>query len=459
MTRDLVQLLTYLLLAYSAFLLLRFLVYWAGAHHWYRVRQPFAPGDPAAFSWHFMVPCRDEEAVVGRTVAGLRASFPASRVWVVDDASEDRTRAIVLALMAEDPRLHLVRRALPEARTGKGAALNAAYRAIGAWLPPDTDRSKVVLCVVDADGRLAPNALAAVSGPEVFGRPETGGVQIGVRIRNVGEPTPLPGRGRLANARGRALVRMQDIEFSTSNAAMQMLRRHLGSVGMGGNGQFARLSAVDAITPPGGGPWPEQALLEDYESGLELRLSGQQLVYVHDTHVDQEGLSSTRRFLTQRARWAQGNLQCLRYTRRVLRSPVYTLRGKLEVVYTFLQPVSVIALTLLTVLTLLGVVLTWLWIPPEIRPWANSLHWPFLLAFVLAVTPLVLWGFAYRSAQHPEAPWLAGLVWGIGMWLYLYHLFPASLTGIWRIVRGRNGWAKTRRNAEPLGNGPVARSS
>ncbi len=68
-----------------------FLVYWAGSRHAYARRRPAEQGDAAAWDWHFFVPCRDEEAVIATTVDRLRGDFPASYVWVIDDASDDRT--------------------------------------------------------------------------------------------------------------------------------------------------------------------------------------------------------------------------------------------------------------------------------------------------------------------------------------------------------------------------------
>lgn len=94
--------LTTALLVYPFALLLCFLLYWAGSRRSYLRRRPTAPGDPALFDWHFFVPCRDEEAVVGTTVARLRAGFPGADVWVIDDDSDDATGEIAAALAADD---------------------------------------------------------------------------------------------------------------------------------------------------------------------------------------------------------------------------------------------------------------------------------------------------------------------------------------------------------------------
>ncbi|MFK0148945.1 glycosyltransferase [Streptomyces griseus] len=426
-----------------------FLLYWAGSRHAYARRRPTEPGDPAHHDWHFFVPCRDEETVIATTVTRLRTDFPAAHVWVIDDASDDRTGPIVSALAAEDTYVRLVSRRRPDARIGKGAALNAAYEAMNAHLG-EVDRSRVVVCVVDADGRLSPDAPAHVSGPDGFADPETGGVQIGVRMRNVDDARPLPERGRIANAYARLLIRMQDAEFAASNTAMQLLRRRTGSVGLGGNGQFTRLTALDRIAAAERRPWKQDALLEDYELGMQMRLAGYRVTHVPDAWVTQEALPRTRRFLTQRTRWAQGNIQCVRYAGRIIGSRHYRARGVLESLYTFFQPIAhltVLALTAVLVFILLtgvtGAVL--------------FAAWPLALALgILSVVPFVLWGPVYRKEFAPDRSRLTGVLWGITLWLYAYHLFIVSARGSVRLLRGKTGWAKTRRNAETAATGPTA---
>ncbi|MFI9308321.1 glycosyltransferase [Streptomyces triculaminicus] len=445
------------LLAFPFFLLLCFLLYWAGARHAYLRRPAVEDGDPHAFDWHFFVPCRDEEAVVGTTVSRLRADHPGAHVWVIDDDSDDRTGAIVAALAEEDRRVHLVRRHRPHARQGKGAALNAAYDELNQFLSKDVDRERAVVCVIDADGQLDPHALARVSGPQGFGDPETGGVQVSVRMRNTDDPRPLPDRGRIANAFARLLVRMQDMEFSVSNAGMQLLRGRTGSVGLGGNGQFTRLASLDRIAAAERRPWQRGALLEDYELGLHMTLTGDRITHIADTWVSQEGLPHGRRFLTQRTRWAQGNLQCVRYAPRIVSSRHYGGKGVLETLYTFLQPVAhLVTLALCAVMfALLGLTAAQDGVDAAFGGMLEL--WPLVLALaVVSVTPFVLWGPVYRRDRASDRSLLTALLWGLALWLYAYHLFPASARGFARMLRGRNGWAKTRRNAERVESGPVA---
>ncbi|MYW65703.1 glycosyltransferase [Streptomyces sp. SID8379] len=436
----------------AALTLLRFLAYWFAVSDALWEDRPLDAGDVSAFSWHFFIPCRDEEAVIGTSMARLRETYPGCHVWVIDDHSEDGTRALIEERAAWDDHIHLVARRMPAARLGKGAALNAAYRQLSDWLPAGADRGDVVVCVVDADGQLAGNALEQASA--AFADPDVGGAQIGVRMRNAGEKPARPGANRLVDAHARWLVRMQDVEFSVNNAGMQILRRRTGSVGLGGNGQFVRLTALDSLADGTIHAWPDGALLEDYESGLLMRLEGWELTHLEGTYVSQEAVTSTRRFLTQRTRWAQGNLQCLRYLPRIVNSPHYTVWGKWETVYTLLQgPLHVLlalTTTLFAALTLVACVQD-----PGAHVFAHMLL-PGAL-FLVAAGPLALWGTRYRALRRRDARRGAGVVWGLGLWLYTYHLFWVSCRGLARIVLGRNGWAKTRRNAEAVGVGPIAK--
>ena len=86
-----------------------------------------------------LVPARDEEHVIGKTVATLRRTFPDAEVIVADDGSRDGTADAAEAAGAIVLRLP---------RRGKGQALSAAERAA----PPGA----LLLCDADLSGELAP---------------------------------------------------------------------------------------------------------------------------------------------------------------------------------------------------------------------------------------------------------------------------------------------------------------
>ncbi|MFL6105746.1 MAG: glycosyltransferase family 2 protein [Marmoricola sp.] len=433
-------------LAYVCFILIPFLRY-----------PRTVPGDPTRFAFHFLIPCRDEEAVIARTIERARRLFPSAHVWVIDDDSDDATATIARSYADVDDAVHLVQRRRPLARTGKGDALNAAYRELDRWLPAGTDRQRVVVTVIDADGELAGNALEIVAADDVFGDPAIGAAQIAVWMKNRDDKTPYPDKGRIANAAANWLVRMQDLEFRTIIASMQALRARTGTVGLGGNGQFTRLSVLDAIGEQYGEPW-HGSLLEDYELGVHVLLSGSKIKHVYDTHVSQEGLPSLRRLLTQRTRWAQGNIQCVRYIPQIARSRYFDSAGVLETCYylvlPFLQITAMLAFAVLTIRSTV-IMLT----DPTLG--TGQLRFAVLLvtlSLMFSVLPFVIWGPVYKRRCEPGTSWPRALLYGVGVWVYVYYMYLCLPRAFVRIAMGRNGWSKTRRNAEehPAGGATVA---
>lgn len=405
------------------------------------------PGDPAAFSFHLFIPCRDEEMVIATTIERARCYFPDAHVWVIDDDSDDNTVTIA-SRYAADPFVHIVRRRRPEARTGKGHALNAAYMELNNWLPAQIDRENTIVSVIDADGEMAGNALHVVSSKEVFGNPNIGAAQIAVWMKNREDKVPYPGRGRLSNMRARWIIRMQDIEFRTGSAAMQALRARAGTVGLGGNGQFTRLSVLDAISLQQGRPW-NGALLEDYELGLQVLFTGSKIKHVYDTHVSQEAVPSIRRLLTQRTRWAQGNIQCVRYIPQIVRSQHFSSAGVVETCYYLVLPFLQM-LGMMAFLTLAGIgILETITNPGLSFPLLEKIEFDVLLSLLFAIMPFILWGPVYKIRCEPKTSVVRSILYGFGVWIYIYYIYICIPRAFLRIMLRRNSWSKTRRNAEP----------
>jgi 1,2-diacylglycerol 3-beta-glucosyltransferase len=405
----------------------------------YLRHRPAKPGDDAAFDWHFIVPCRDEEAVVGDTVRYLLDTFASARVWVIDDASEDGTAEVVSSF--DDPRVHLVQRVRPDARTGKGDALNAAYRALVAALPVDADVMRTIVVVVDADGRPAPNCLAVCAADHLFGDESVGAVQVDVWMSNRGV---LPANG---SRFGAGLVRMQDLEFRTAIAAIQMSRGVTGTISMGGNGQFTRLAALMSITGREG-PW-RGALLEDFELGVHLLTDGWRTGFTRDTHVAQEGLYSLRRFLWQRTRWGQGTMQCARYVRRIWDSRHLTTLGAAEMLYYLAQPWLQLLGTLVYPIPFLLLGFRAASDPAEVWAWFSGGAWLLFAVYgSFGLLPFLVWGPIYRARCEPSVSALRGIWYGFAYAIYIYTFYITSWRALYRLVRKRNGWVKTRRNTE-----------
>lgn len=446
-----------LLSSISAVLVVAFCSYVASIMIPFLRRRPEPPGDGSTFDWHFFVPCRDEESVIKQTIHSTRTRFPNAHVWIIDDDSEDATAAIVSRAAKTDPYVHLVQRRRPLARTGKGDALNSAYAALQQTLDDNADRSKIIVCVIDADGELASNALDAVATPRIFGDRRVGAAQVTVWMKNRNVTWPLPGRSRVRNYVARWLIRMQDMEFRTMIVGMQALRERTGTVGLGGNGQFTRLSVLDTIAEEHGCPW-HGSLLEDYELGVHVLLAGYENRHVFDTHVAQEALVSMRRFVTQRTRWAQGNIQCARYLPAIFRSPNFDTTGVLESSYYLVLPFLQL-LGILTWLALAGFGVANLIASEGRVDFSNpttSLWAPAALFLLFGIGPFAVWGPLYVRRCEPSKSMGRGLLYGVGMWLYVFYTYATTTRAFARVVLRRRGWAKTRRNAETHSIGAVA---
>lgn len=376
-------------------------------------------------------------------------------MWVIDDASEDRTAELVSAAAAMDSHIHLVRRFLPDARTGKGEALNSGYDALDEWFPSWTDRTRVVIAVIDADGRMAPDALRYVSSPSVFGDASVGAAQIAVRMENRSHlgVYATPSRGGLRFSK--LLVRMQDLEFMTTISAMQMLRERTGSVGMGGNGQFSRLTALDEIARRYDRPW-HGALLEDYELGLHILLAGYRNRFVYDTFVEQEGLLSVRRLISQRTRRTQGTMQCSAYLGEIIRCPSFTNAGVVESCYFLITPwFQVIGVLLWPVLLGVTVVQAANY-PAGPGAFVDQFWLLAVVSLVFGALPFLMWGPLYRRVAKPGLTRRRAWLLGLGNAVYVFYSYACTPRAFMRIVLRRLGWSKTRRNAEAITAGPVS---
>lgn len=385
---------------------------------------PRPVGDPAVAGRYrvvFLVPCLNEERVLRASLERLvRLRHPDLQVLVVDDGSDDGTAAIVRDF--DDPRVHLLQRVLPHARQGKGRALNAAVEHLrsGAVVPLD-DPDRLVVAVVDADGRLDPDVLDVVL--PLFEDPELGGVQIGVRINN--RPKNL-------------LARLQDVEFVLYTDVFQRARRHLGSVGLGGNGQFVRFTALQGL---GRTPWSD-SLTEDLDLGVRLLVQGRRLEFVRDVVVHQQGLTSVRAWLRQRTRWFQGHLQSWPLVPAVL-GPRLRPRSRADLMFHLTSPFLLLVASLLTVAfaTWIGTIVLGLLLGDP------RVSWWWLGSYLFAFGPALLLGRVYRRAEPGLSLARAVLL----MHLYVVYAtlwYVAGWRATWRILTGRTGWSKTARLVE-----------
>ncbi len=122
-------------------------------------REPEEAGELVLPAVSVLIPARDEELSIGAAVASVLASVGVEfEVVVMDDCSTDRTAAIVRAMVEKDARVRLEQApALPQGWNGKQHAC---------WSLAQVARHEV-MCFVDADVRLEPEALARMAAFQV----------------------------------------------------------------------------------------------------------------------------------------------------------------------------------------------------------------------------------------------------------------------------------------------------
>jgi cellulose synthase/poly-beta-1,6-N-acetylglucosamine synthase-like glycosyltransferase len=168
-----------------------------------------------------------------------------------------------------------------------------------------------------------------------------------------------------------------------------------------------------------------------------------------DTHVDQEGLYSMRRFLSQRTRWGQGTMQCARYVRRIWDSPHLSTLGAAEMLYYLAQPWMQLLGTLVYPIPFLLLGIRTMSDPGEVWTWFTGGAWLLFAGYGLfGLLPFLVWGPIYRARCDPSASLARSIGYGFAYAAYIYTFYITSWRALTRLIRKENGWTKTRRNTE-----------
>jgi 1,2-diacylglycerol 3-beta-glucosyltransferase len=378
-----------------------------------------------------IVPAHNEEQVIADTLESLlRLDYDPYCVIVVDDGSTDRTHERAKAFEASG-RVRVIDRPPEDAGQGKGAVLNEGYRVLTELLDRHDplvagfDHREVVVGVVDADGQLEPGALQKVA--DLFAAPRVGGVQMGVIIRNAADGL---------------LPRCQDLEFTGFSQLAQAARNHLGSVGLGGNGQFTRMAALRSLGRP---PWTD-CLTEDLDLGLYLKQRGWEIAFCRATSVTQEGVPNVRAWIRQRTRWAQGHYQCWHHIPKLAtawRVPAVT-RLDLILYLLFVTFVMVVAANL--VIAVMGA-FGWVAITNNFLSFLPAGPVRNVTMEVIGLSPVIMLLTRYQQHSPHRLRWWELPAYGAVFGLYVYLWAIASLLAWFRLMVGRVGWSKTRRVA------------
>jgi 1,2-diacylglycerol 3-beta-glucosyltransferase len=375
-----------------------------------------------------IVPAHNEEAVITGTLESLVGlDYERYVVIVVDDGSTDATAELARAFESTG-RVLIVDRPPEVAGQGKGAVLNEGYDVLTRMLDeghPLVDRfdEDVVVGIVDADGHLEPSALREIA--RLFADPNVAGVQMGVII---------------GNAREGLIERCQDLEFVGFSHLAQAARDRIGSVGLGGNGQFTRYAALRSLGRP---PWTS-CLTEDLDLGLTLARLGWRIRFCRTTSVTQQGVRTLRAWLRQRTRWAQGHYQCWHHVPKLLGARNVSLATRLDLsLYLLFVAFVMFVATNLAIAT--AGATGWIYVNNEFLAFLPPGPARNLTMMVIGLSPVVI--LLTRYQQHSPQPlrWWELPAYGAAFGLYVYLWTIASLFAWFRLVGGRVGWSKTKR--------------
>jgi 1,2-diacylglycerol 3-beta-glucosyltransferase len=428
--------------AASVWLLLFVVTYWLHKSPWgYEITLGFAVllglycgrlylGEPrtTAAPWvgelprvSLMVAAKNEASVIAALALQLCAlDYPGDRyeVWIIDDASSDRTPEILDALAMQYPQLRVVHRA-PGAGGGKSGALNQVLpQCIGEFL-----------VVFDADAQIAPDFLQRSLG--AFNNPKIGAVQLRKAIIQADTADHRD--------RNNFLIIGQRVEMAL-DAFMRQQQIAFGGLGeLRGNGQMMRRSALEQC-----GGWNEETVTDDLDLTLRLHLNHWDIDCLSEPAVYEEGVTQPVALWHQRGRWAEGGFQrYLDYWRLIG-------QNRLGAVKTLDLVVFIIMQYLMPILGLTDLVV------------AIALHeWPIFTP--LTILSFGLFGFcAVRGLRRPAIArgevldWRSG--WIVPGWqalvgtLYMTHWLPVmSLTTLrMAILPKRLKWVKTARSGDAV---------
>ena len=378
-----------------------------------------------------IVPAHNEELVIGGTLADLmRLDYERYSVIVVNDGSTDRTAERARAFESTG-RVLVVSRPREVAGRGKGAVLNEGFQVLNELLERNAplvegfDPDEVVVGIVDADGHLTPNALNEVA--DLFAERDVGGVQMGVVI---------------GNAEDGLIARCQDLEFTGFSQLAQAARDRIGSVGLGGNGQFTRLAALRSLRRA---PWTD-CLTEDLDLGLHLKRLGWHIRFCRTTSVTQQGVRTVRAWLRQRTRWAQGHYQCWDHVPGLITARNVPLITRLDLTLYLFFVTFVMFVAANLVLAICGA-LGWIEIQNDFLSFLPAGPERNVTMEVIGLAPVVMLLTRYQQNSPHPLRWWELPAYGFAFGLYVYLWAIASLFAWFRIMAGKAGWSKTRRHA------------
>lgn len=379
----------------------------------------------------FILPAKDEEAVIGATLKRLaQLDYPRDRYEVLVTLRDDDPRTVATASAVAASYPDLIRIITRDYRgmkiTNKSTQMNVAL---------DLAHGNFV-CPVDAESLLAPGIArridAIAADPEITAI--QGPVQL-VNLENRSEGTYWQQLGHFI--RSGWFVPHNVMEYRSWFSSRMFFQLQTGYLPLGGNTVFVRTAFMRSI-----GGWNERMLTEDAYLGTQLSVKGAKMAIAYDpefatTEHTPPSIFGSGSMTLQRIRWSQGFWQVLRHG---LWRELPTFRQRLVALYSLGTPL----IQAFTGILLPFAVLAAFFLKAPL-PVTMALFLPFGPLLLTMVVQLIEFNrFCRDFSLQPKLRHYLALV--LGYFPYQFLLGLAAVAAVIREARGINSWSKTARN-------------
>lgn len=354
-----------------------------------------------------VIPARNEEAGIAASIESLLAqAYPRLRIYVMSDASEDRTVEIARRYESRGVVVHDLR-----VRHGKAGALQFAL-----------DRAtEDLFMVLDADTTCGPNAIRAMT--QQFVDPRVGGVTGSPHVENLVNP----------------LAKMQAMEYMGIIGLIKRADSFWGGLfTVSGAAACFRAATLRSV-----GGWSGISVTEDIELSWRMQKAGFELAYEPRATFGIQAPTGVAALHRQRRRWARGMWEVLR-----LHGELHETRNAslLPMAAQAIASAAWMVITLVSAALWIAQLVFGLDVAPAFEPsTALKLLGIATTLFAFQTTLACLWEGDYRSGAWKVLPY--ALLFPLYYWLVIV---PSFVAGAWSAVTSRPGagslWERTARS-------------
>ncbi len=371
-----------------------------------------ATAGPAVFrraklSFTVLLPAREEQAVIGETIARLaEADYPSSLLEIVVICQEDDLETIAAARSQID--------ALGNARIRLEIYSEPPFNKPHALMVGLAASSNDVVAVFDAEDDVDSEIFRVIN--TLMLEREAKVVQGGVQLMNISDHW---------------FSGLNCLEYFFYFGSRMHFNARVGMVPLGGNTVFIRRELVERV-----GGWDITCLTEDADIGLRISALGEPISVVYDSNrvTREETPHSIAAFVRQRTRWHQGFLQ-------ILRSGVWrrlpSRRARLLALVTLMEPT--LDALLLFYFALLPLSIVWLRLPDLIAILTFLPLYGMVLQLIANYIGVVMFARRFETPVPLRVKLRIPLVYLPYQWMISF----SALRALYRQCSGHGEWEKT----------------